>query len=69
MPTQPDFVQLALLIRRGQLKLANVPAEHRAVVYGVMQRMTDAQEATIAHRQVAPRRWLGRSRVFSRASS
>jgi hypothetical protein len=69
VPTQPDFVQLALLIRRGQLKLENVPAEHRAVVYGVMQRLTDAQEQTLAQRQVTPRRHLGRSRVFQRASS
>lgn len=69
MPSQPDFVSLALLIRRGQLKLENVPAEHRATVYGVMQRLTDAQEQTLAQRQVAPRRHLGRSRVFQRASS
>jgi len=68
MPS-PDLVQLALLIRRGQLKLQNVPAEHQAAVHSILHRLTDAQESIIAQRQVAPRRHLGRSRVFQRASS
>lgn len=70
MTQQPDIVQLALLIRRGQLKLDNVPLDIRAAVNGVMHRLTDAQESILARAQETPRkRHLGRSRVFERASS
>jgi len=65
----PDLVQLALLIRRGQLKLQNVPEAHRAGVNAVLHTLTDAQESLLASAQVPVHKYLGRSRVFQTASS
>lgn len=69
MSQQSDLLQLALLIRRGQFRIGDVSPEQRPGVLAILHSLTDAQEATLAHRQEAPRKWLGRSRVFQRASS
>lgn len=63
MSLPPNAVQLALLVRRGQLKLADIPEDQRTLVWAVMNQMTDAQEASVASAQVKPRRHLGRSHV------
>jgi hypothetical protein len=52
-PTQPpatDAIQLALLIRRSDLRLKHVPEAVRPAVTAVLRRMTDAQAGQIAGR-------------------
>lgn len=47
---QTDPIQLALLIRRSDLRLKHVPEAVRPAVAVVLRRMTDAQAGQIASR-------------------
>jgi hypothetical protein len=56
-PSSADsVVALAALIRRGQLRLVDVPEAKRPLVAAVCQRLTDAQLA-ILHRPSRHPRW------------
>jgi DNA-binding transcriptional LysR family regulator len=67
--TQPDIVGTALLIRQGQVALRDVPEAYRAAVAAVLAQLTDAQAALLASRRETRRRFLGRSRVYTTATS
>lgn len=60
-----DPVQLAMMIRRGQIRLRDIPAEHQAVINSVLHRLTDAQESQIAFNAERKTKQLGRSTVHS----
>lgn len=65
MPTQPDPVQLAMLVRRGQCKLRDIPADVQPQVAAVLRSLTDAQESIIAYNAERKTKQLGRSTVHS----
>jgi len=56
-----DPVSLAIEVKRGALRLREVPAALQGAVYAILSNMTDAQAGLIAERREGKRRWLGRS--------
>lgn len=69
MPDQTSLVHLALMIRRGQLALANIPEEHRQAVRLLAGRMSDAQCGQLAAAQERSSRHLGKHRIWQKYSS
>jgi len=69
MPDSTSLVHLALLIRRGQLSINNIPDADRSQVWALAQALTDAQCGVLASSQESKRRFLGRKPIFQTASS
>lgn len=61
-----DLVKLALDIRRGSIRLEDIPLADRPVVVRVLHSMTDAQAGLIAAGAEGRRRNLGRTGVRQR---
>ena len=55
MTLQPNDLQTALDVKRGQRKLRDLPDEERARVATVMRRTSDAQFSDMARAQEQPR--------------
>lgn len=49
MPQDINHVALAVAVRRRQLRLGDVPAEHRALVDRISRSLSDGQLQTIIH--------------------